>query len=277
MGILQKKFGIAFEEKQMPTPEEARRLWTDRHVSELKEAASASIFEGFLPLAQELKGRPDGDHLVAFALKYFFTHHHIEKVQDLAKAEHKKEEHARKEHREEGRRERRAEGGADRPGREDRGRRGGRDRDRDRGERGGRSERGDRPERAGRTRREEREIVVDARVRAEPEAEAAVPVTAEAEPAGADAEPREPREARPPRGRIFVGVGELDGADEAKVREAVGALVPGLELVGVEVRRTHAFLEVMPEDLERAVAGLNGKDVAGKSGVLAEKARRRRR
>ena len=33
--------------------EEARRRWTDRHVAELKESMSASVFEGFIPLAQE--------------------------------------------------------------------------------------------------------------------------------------------------------------------------------------------------------------------------------
>src|SRR5512137_2160147 len=198
---LQTKYGVVFEEKQMPTPEEARRIWTERHVHEIKEAASASIFEGYLPLAHELRGRPDGDHLVAFALKYFFTHHHIEKVQDLVTAEHKKEEHVRKEHREEGRREKRAEGGADRPAREERGRRGGR------AGRSDRPERGDRGERGGRGRRETREIVVEAAA-AEGDGAAGTP----AEPV--DREPREgaePRDGRPPRGRIFLGVGEVDG------------------------------------------------------------------
>src|SRR5512144_962255 len=55
---LQKKFGIDFEKKALPTPEEARRVWTERHVAELKEAMSASIFEAFIPLAQELRSRP---------------------------------------------------------------------------------------------------------------------------------------------------------------------------------------------------------------------------
>jgi ATP-dependent RNA helicase DeaD len=249
MGILQKKFGISFEEKQMPTAEDARRLWTDRHVHELKEAASTSIFEGFIPLAQELKARPDGDHLLAFALKYFFSHHHIEKVQDLVKAEHKKEEHVRREQRDDGKRERRHDEGPGRTGRDARG---------GRGERG---DRGDRGERGGRSRREGQVVVVEVQGAAEP---------------AAVGEPAEPSESRPSRGRIFLGVGELDGADEGKVREAVAVLVPGLDLLAVELRRTHCFLEVKPEDLDRAVAGLNGKDVAGKA-ALAEKARRRRR
>ena len=60
LGVLQKKFGVVFEEKQMPTQEEARRIWTDRHVHELRDGMSASIFEGYIPLAQEIKNRPDG-------------------------------------------------------------------------------------------------------------------------------------------------------------------------------------------------------------------------
>jgi len=76
-----------FEERKLPTPEEAKHRWTERHVAELKEAMSASIFEAFIPLAQQLKARPDGEYLTAFALKYFFQHHRIEKMTDVQKAE----------------------------------------------------------------------------------------------------------------------------------------------------------------------------------------------
>src|SRR5512133_349784 len=94
---LQKKYGIAFEEKKLPTPEEARKVWTDRHVGELKEAMSSSIFEAFIPLAQELRTRNDGEWLIAFALKSFFTKHRMDRAQDREKAEHKREEHERRE------------------------------------------------------------------------------------------------------------------------------------------------------------------------------------
>src|SRR5512139_743076 len=97
LSVLQKKYGVVFEERKLPTPEEARKVWTDRHVAELKDAMSSSIFEAFIPLAQELRGRPDGEWLTAFALKYFFTHHRIEKMTDLQKAEHKRKEHERRE------------------------------------------------------------------------------------------------------------------------------------------------------------------------------------
>ncbi len=243
LGILQKKFGIAFEEKQMPTPEDARRQWTERHVHELKEGMSASIFEGFIPLAQELRNRPDGDHLVAFALKYFFTHHRIEKVQDIVKAVHKKEEHERREHKVEVkvRHEERPSPRRERPPARER-----------RGD--GRGER-------------RREVAV----------EVAAEVPAEVAPA---APPREegaqPVSSRPQRSRIFVNAGEADGADDGKVRSAVAELAPGLDLLAVEVRRGHSFLEVKPDDVDRAVAAINGREALGKT-LSAEKARRRRR
>ena len=81
---------------------------------------------------------------------------------------------------------------------------------------------------------------------------------------------------RGPRSRIFLTLGEADGADEAKVREAVASIAPGLELLGVEVRRGHSFLEVPPEALEGAVAALDGK-TWGQKTLSAERARRRRR
>jgi ATP-dependent RNA helicase DeaD len=238
LGVLQKKFGIVFEEKQMPTPEDARRQWTERHVHELKEGMNASIFEGFIPLAQELHKRPDGDHLVAFALKYFFSHHRIEKVQDIVKAVHKKEEHERREHKAEAPAKREAHGGR-------------------------------RERREGRERRDEvrgprhREIVVDARVPSE---------AAPAPDGGVEGETSE----RPGRSRIFLNLGEADAVDEAKLRAAVGELAPGLEVLSVALRRSHSFLEVKPEDLERALGAWNGKEALGKK-LSAEKARRRRR
>ncbi len=238
---LQRRFGIEFETRTLPTPEEARKLWSERHVAELKDAMSASIFEAYIPLAQELKGRQDGEYLLAFALKYFFQHHRMDRAQDLQKAVHKKEEHERREHRGE-ERGRRSERGRDRVGRRER-----------RGEerearRGGREER-----------------------RAEPPAESRSAEAPAAEGGGAGT-----GEARPPRARVFLTLGEADGADEARVREAVSQLAPGLELIGVEVRRSHSYLDVRPEALEGAVAALHGKTWGDKA-LTAEKARRRRR
>jgi ATP-dependent RNA helicase DeaD len=280
---LQKKYGVVFEEKKLPTPEEARKVWTDRHVAELKEAMSSSIFEAFIPLAQELRTRPDGEWLTAFALKYFFTHHRIEMMTDVQKAEHKRLEHERKERetarkeepRREGRGRERDRGGRDG---ERRGRDGERRRDREREPREGRGERPPRPERAEHAEHAERaerapraegaprEIVMTN----EPGAEA--PAAAPTGEGGAQGDGG----SRAQRARIFLSFGEADGADEAKVREAVTSLAPGVEVRAVELRRSHAFVEVAPEAIDGAVQALHGKEWNGKA-LTAEKARRRRR
>jgi ATP-dependent RNA helicase DeaD len=237
LSALQKRFGLVFEERKLPTPEEAKRRWTDRHIGELKEAMSASIFEAFIPLAQELKGRADGDYLISFALKYFFTHHRMERFQDLRKAEHKREEHERREHKEprsESRSESRGGGG------------GGRSRPpRDRSPARERSSEG------------ARERSAEARERS-PEGEG------------------QPAEGKTPSGKVYLTLGEQDGADEAKVREAVRSLAPDLEVQGVEVRRGHSYLRVAPERLEGAVAALNQREWGGKT-LSAEPAKRPKR
>ncbi|HET8538233.1 MAG TPA: DEAD/DEAH box helicase [Anaeromyxobacter sp.] len=280
LSALQKKYGIAFEEKKLPTPEEARKVWTDRHVAELKDAMSASIFEAFIPLAQELRDRHDGDWLVAFALKYFFTHHRIEKMTDLQKAEHKRREHERREaaprahegHGRDGGRRRDGEGRRARAGDEGRGRG---ERHRDRGERHER----DRGERRERRRDAEERAAGDAGDVPITREEQAAAERVEVVPAARDAaggEDASSGEARPPRARIFVSLGELDGADEAKVRAAVSTLAPGTEIRAVELRRSHSFVEVAPEGLDAAVQALHGKEWNGKT-LTAERARRRRR
>ena len=96
-----------------------------------------------------------------------------------------------------------------------------------------------------------------------------------AAPAGRE-EGGEARAERPARGRIFISWGEEAGADEAKVRELVAASVPGTELLLVELRRSHTFVEVAPEAVDPLVTALNGK-VIGDKPITAERARRRRR
>jgi ATP-dependent RNA helicase DeaD len=255
---LQKKFGIDFEQRTLPTPDEARKIWSERHVAELKEAMSSSIFEAFIPLAQELKTRSDGEYLMAFALKSFFTHHRMEKAQDREKAEHKRTEHKRIEA--EGERPRRRLGSEDREGR------GGHRRERDGHERRERGEGRERREAGDSVRARER-AALDA---AEAEVAAAGTPSMEVEVAAVSEPPR------PTRGKIFFTMGEQDGADAAKVREAVAALAPEVALEDVEVRRTHSYLFVSPQTLEAAVTALDGKEWNGKR-VGAEKARRRRR
>ena len=280
---LQTRYEISFEEKKLPAPEDARRLWTERHVHELKEAMSSTVFEAYIPLAQQLKTRPDGDWLVAFALKYFFTQHRIERVQLLNLAEHKREEHEKREHRPHHERGDRPAGArrSERSSRGDRAVRGVESRGEGRGE--GRSRharaRGDRDARAG---DEARAIATEARDGGDPGRNGGEPPVVEVsvERAAVAEAPRadtaETPERTPPKGRVFLSLGQKDSADEAKVREAVAALAPGLELRSVQVRQSHTFLEVDPEAVEGAVAALHGKEFEGKA-LTAEKARRRRR
>jgi ATP-dependent RNA helicase DeaD len=253
---LQTKYGIQFEERKLPDPDEARQRWTDRHVAELKDGMSTSIFEGYIPLAQELAKRPDGEWLVAFALKYFFTHHRMEKAAERAKAEHKRVEHEKKEHRVEEKRAARGQGEA--PRREE-----GNGKGRRRGEK-----------RDGVERRERRER--EPRAEAPPVTTATGAVPVEVPATAEEAAPAPAREARPPRARVYLTLGEKDGADEARVRAAVAALAPEVEILAVDLRPNHSFLEVKPDQLDAAVAALHGKDFEGKQ-LSAEKAKRRRR
>jgi ATP-dependent RNA helicase DeaD len=278
---LQTKYEIQFEERKLPAPEEAKQRWTDRHVAELKEGMSTSLFEGFISLAQELAKRPDGEWLTAFALKYFFTHHRMEKALERAKAEHKREEHVKKEqHHPDEKRvavPARDEGHAPRADGERRGRRSPRGRE----ERGGRAEtserRGEGGERRERRDRPERTAQPRADAVKTPSVEVDATVPSVEVDATVSAERREPaREQQPARGRVYVTLGQKDGADEAKVRAAVTTLAPQIELLSVDVRPSASFLEVSPEQLDAAVAALNGKELDGKA-LTAEKARKRRR
>jgi ATP-dependent RNA helicase DeaD len=87
LGQLEKRFGIQFEVKEMPSAEEAQRMWSERHLRELHKAMTATAFEAYLPLARELRARGDGELLTAFALKSFFDQHRRERLAAAAKVE----------------------------------------------------------------------------------------------------------------------------------------------------------------------------------------------
>lgn len=78
---LERKYGIKFEKREMPSAEAATSMWTERHVKELKQVAEGTIYEGYLSLAESLKKRPDADDLIASMLRYFFTHRRMDKLQ----------------------------------------------------------------------------------------------------------------------------------------------------------------------------------------------------
>jgi ATP-dependent RNA helicase DeaD len=83
---LEKRYGVRFERREMPSPEEAARMWTERHVREIRDVQAHTVYDGYLHLAGQIRNRNDVDDLLAFLLKYFFTHHRMERAQAEAQA-----------------------------------------------------------------------------------------------------------------------------------------------------------------------------------------------
>ena len=248
---LEKKYGIKFEKRVMPAPEEAGKLWFERHVKEIRESAGGSVYEGYLPLAEKLKLRPDADDLVAFLLKSFFIQHRKEKLAAAGLPPEVPRSYAP---REEGRREERSSSS-----------RGGRSGERERGGRS--SERGSERSSAPRERAPRRER----------------PTTPTSEVAASSSEPHASgrdrdnvssvegtRTARPPRAprveadagqvRLWVNIGKSDtvegSADLVAALEAVGA--PAGKVGKAELRPSYSYVFVADEDVG-AFEALNGK------------------
>jgi ATP-dependent RNA helicase DeaD len=228
---LEKRFGIKFQERKLPTPEEARKTWAEKHIAEIKEAAKHCVWEAMVPLAQDIQAQPDGEQHFAFLLRYFFTHHRMDRaaqaqVQVQAAVEPPREE--RRRDRERGRRE---------------------DRGRTRRDRG---ERGPKPPRDG-----------PAPEPATPGAEAAQASEPKATPSP---EPKAEPDAPDPRGtRLWVNLGQADKLDGAALGDAVAGLahIERGQIRAAEVRATHAYLYVAPESVE-AIIGVTGAERDGK-------------
>ncbi|RKH59403.1 DEAD/DEAH box helicase [Corallococcus llansteffanensis] len=229
--VLEKKYGIKFEMREMPAPEEAMHLWTERHVREIREATGSSIFEGFLPLASQLKTRSDADDLIAFLIKYFFSHLRMEKAQAAGETEKREPVEQRKPLERRGKdRERERE----RPPRRE-----------DRGERTERTERpaaprAEHPERERRPRRDE--------ARREDRGERGLRSAA---PAALEAGPGEVK--------LWVNLGMDDGMDEAKLPATLESLgAPGGKVIKALTRPTYGYVYV-PEAEAPGFEALNGK------------------
>ena len=78
--VLVHDYEIEFEERTLPTREQAETLWFERHVDEMKKAVNSGLaFEGFLGMAQKLREMGDGaDALTAIALRGFFRWHRMD-------------------------------------------------------------------------------------------------------------------------------------------------------------------------------------------------------
>jgi len=77
---LDSKYDIQFEERTLPTQDEAVELWTKRHVKEMQERIDSGLaFEGFLGMARTLRERGEAaDPLLALALRGFFRWHRMD-------------------------------------------------------------------------------------------------------------------------------------------------------------------------------------------------------
>ena len=237
--VLEKKYGIKFEKREMPSPEEAMQMWTERHVREIQSSAAGSVYEGYLGLAGALKQRADADDSIAFLLKFFFGHLRMEKAQAAA-AEQAHTRPPRERERSRG----------DRPRREERGERHEKGERHERGERSGREERS-----GGRERRERRERPPR---RDRPE---------ETAPAAAEA-------SSPGQVRLWMNLGSSEGLDAAGITAALEGLgAPAGKLIRLDVRPTYSYGFVAEEDAA-AFEKLNGQQ-RGEKTLRLERARRR--
>ncbi|MCB9663394.1 MAG: DEAD/DEAH box helicase [Alphaproteobacteria bacterium] len=64
---------IPFEERQLPDREAVVQIRVERQARQLRDAMGNLVFESYLPTVRALKERPDGDMLLAAALRAFFT------------------------------------------------------------------------------------------------------------------------------------------------------------------------------------------------------------
>lgn len=69
---LERDFAIEFEVRPLPSPDEAVRLRMERQATSLKNASNVLAFESYLGMVKALQQRPDGDVLLAVALRAFF-------------------------------------------------------------------------------------------------------------------------------------------------------------------------------------------------------------
>ena len=70
---LERQYDIAFEVFSVPTQEEATELRLTSQVKRLRAAMGSSAFESYLPTVRALKNHPQGDMLLAVALRNFFA------------------------------------------------------------------------------------------------------------------------------------------------------------------------------------------------------------
>ena len=71
--ILEGKYNIPFEVRELPNPETIERNRAEQIADQIRGIVDSLAFESFLPTAKVLREMPDGDILIAAALRVFFT------------------------------------------------------------------------------------------------------------------------------------------------------------------------------------------------------------
>ena len=78
---LQRQYEINFEERPLPTPDEAARIRVDHQARAIREAMGTMAFEGYLGTVRAIKERPDADILFAASLRAFFLWNRMRKAE----------------------------------------------------------------------------------------------------------------------------------------------------------------------------------------------------
>jgi ATP-dependent RNA helicase DeaD len=79
--VLASQYEIDFTVRALPTKEEAAEARVERQVRAIKEAMGTMAFEGYLGTVRAIKERPDGDVLLASAMRAFFLWDRIRKAE----------------------------------------------------------------------------------------------------------------------------------------------------------------------------------------------------
>lgn len=238
---LQRSFGIVFEERTLPDFEQINRLQAERVAAELLQVARDTEITSFIRLADHLKQTEAGTEVIAYLLKQHFAALEEERAKAPVELTTRADDE-------------------ERPKKEKEKKRKKKKRDRDDDGPVARSEPDDEP-----PRRRRKEAPVDEVELAE-------------EPAGPPPGPPlvEPHPAE--RARLFINRGSTDEYDEAMVAQLVidaagGGAVD--DVSRIQLRKTHAFVEVTPELADAAVAGAARGIEREEKPVAIERARTR--
>ena len=239
---LQRNYSIEFEERTLPDFEEINRLQAERVAAELLQVARDTEITSFLKLADHLKVTEAGTEVIAYLLKQYFAALEEERAKGPVEL-----------------------GSTPPPTDDD----------------------DDRRRKKKKKKRKDRDDDVEVRSDGYDEEEPPPRRRRRRDDEKVDAEGHEapaPRPAPIPvphpaeRARLFINRGSTDGYDEPKIAQLVveTAEAGAVDDVGrIQLRKTHAFVEVTPELADAAVAGAARGVEREEKPVAIERARTR--